>query len=84
MFQATYLMTPSESNGQTTVSVSYYTMMHDERNFSNPDKFLPERWIDNEKGNETCNKAAWLPFSYGLRNCVGRPYVSCFLVLIEA
>lgn len=48
--------------------------MHDERNFSNPNSFIPERWIESERGVETCNKAAWLPFSVGLRNCVGRSY----------
>lgn len=49
--------------------------MHDERNFSNPESFIPERWLPDETTGETCNRAAWLPFSYGPRNCVGKPYV---------
>lgn len=49
--------------------------MHDKRYFSNPNVFIPTRWIDSERGNEMCNKAAWIPFSHGLRNCVGKPYV---------
>jgi cytochrome P450 len=49
--------------------------MQDERYFSNPTSFIPTRWIESERGEETCNKAAWIPFSYGLRNCVGQPYV---------
>lgn len=28
----------------TTVSVSHYAAYHSERNFRNPDKFVPERW----------------------------------------
>ena len=48
--------------------------MHDDRYFSNASSYIPTRWIDSERGEETCNKAAWVPFSHGLRNCVGKPY----------
>jgi cytochrome P450 len=48
--------------------------MNDERYFSNASSFIPTRWIDSERGAETCTKAAWLPFSHGLRNCVGKSY----------
>ena len=50
-----------------------YTILHDEGSFSNPESFIPTRWIESEKGNETCNKVAWIPFSYGARNCIGKP-----------
>ena len=59
---------------KTVVSTSYWTILHDERHFSNPHAFIPERWIDSERRKERCTKAAWLPFSAGLRNCIGRPY----------
>ena len=49
--------------------------MHDERNFSNPESFIPGRWLPDENTGETCNRAAWVPFSYGPRNCIGKPYV---------
>jgi cytochrome P450 len=52
-----------------------YTLTHDERYFSNPEFFIPERWIESERGQETCTKAAWIPFSYGPRTCLGKPYV---------
>jgi cytochrome P450 len=53
-------------------------MLHDETNFSNPESFIPTRWLENEKGKETCNKAAWIPFSHGARNCIGKPYVHVY------
>lgn len=56
--------------------------MHDERNFSNPDVFIPTRWLQDEKQEETCNKAAWIPFSYGPRNCIGKPFVLEIATLI--
>jgi len=48
--------------------------MRDDKNFSNPDSFIPTRWIGSEREQETCNKAAWIPFSYGPRNCIGKAY----------
>jgi cytochrome P450 len=60
---------------QTTVSIATYAIMRDERYFSNANSFIPTRWIESERGGETCNKAAWIPFSHGLRNCAGKPYL---------
>ena len=61
------------SNNQTTVSTSFWRIMHDPKNFSNPYEFHPERWLKGSEAGETCNKAAWLPFSTGTRSCLGRP-----------
>ena len=55
-------------------------MLHNEHYFSHPDSFIPERWIDSERGNETCVKEAWVPFSVGKWNCIGKPYAP---VMIE-
>jgi len=55
------------------VSLPTWAMLHDERYFSNPESFIPERWIDTEKGMETCVKEAWIPFLIGKRNCIGKP-----------
>ena len=87
LFLERFLHHFSLSDFKTIVSTSIWTIMHDENNFSNPNTFLPERWIESERGNETCNKAAWLPFSIGLRNCVGRRLVffyviDCLLVIV--
>ena len=58
--------------------------MRDPRNFSKPDDFIPTRWIPDEKGEETCNQAAWIPFSYGPRNCIGKPLALLELRIVIA
>ena len=50
-------------------------MLHNETYFSNPHSFIPERWIESERGNETCVKKAWIAFSYGKWDCIGKPYL---------
>lgn len=54
----------------TLVSVSPMTVQRDARNFSHPELFIPERWLDGSK--ETCNKDAYIPFSVGSYGCVGK------------
>ena len=56
--------------GGTLVSVSPMTVQRDARNFTHPDQFIPERWLEGSK--ETCNKDAWIPFSIGNYGCVGK------------
>jgi cytochrome P450 len=68
----------------TVVSTPTYGIMHDPRHFSHPDDFIPTRWISNEKGEETCNRAAWIPFSYGPRSCIGKPLALIELRLVIA
>ena len=42
-------------------------------NFHRPDEFLPERWLkDGPEEFANDNKAAFNPFSFGPRNCLGR------------
>lgn len=63
---------------QTSVYVSQYATNHSERNFTEPDSFAPERWLDDPKfAND--KKTAAQPFSYGPRNCLGKKYVSSAL-----
>ncbi|KAF4451963.1 Isotrichodermin C-15 hydroxylase [Fusarium austroafricanum] len=59
-----YLVPPG-----TTVSVDSFAMANDAANFTRPDKFQPERWIGDSKGN---NRQASRPFSAGSRVCLGR------------
>ena len=55
----------------TEVSVHQYATAHSPENFVDPNKFLPERWID-PKYKETDRKDASQPFSVGPRVCIGR------------
>ena len=50
-------------------------MHRDPRYFSPfPDQFWPERWLQSgsTSGKATLNTNAFIPFSYGPRNCVGK------------
>ncbi|KAF5988538.1 isotrichodermin c-15 hydroxylase [Fusarium bulbicola] len=51
----------------TVVSVDTYSVSHDERNFPEPDRFKPGRWMD---GGRKVNKDASRPFSLGPRGCL--------------
>jgi len=55
---------------RTQVYFPPYVLHLDPRYFSpSPDKFMPERWIDPALAP---NATAFVPFSYGPSNCVGR------------
>jgi len=51
-------------------------MFKDDRIWPDGDAFIPERWLSKYKGVEADRKA-FIPFSAGLRNCIGQQYVSC-------
>ncbi|KAG5660139.1 hypothetical protein KAF25_003661 [Fusarium avenaceum] len=52
----------------TVVSVDPWTASHDDRNFTHPYEFIPERWIGEGLGDR---KDASRPFSLGPRGCLG-------------
>ncbi|KAH9988763.1 cytochrome P450 [Xylariaceae sp. FL0662B] len=57
--------------GQTVVAIPPVCMYHDARYFKDPLKFVPERWLDDEKYRSD-NRAIFQPFSVGPRSCIGR------------
>ncbi|OOF96438.1 hypothetical protein ASPCADRAFT_144883 [Aspergillus carbonarius ITEM 5010] len=69
--------------GGTTVSVCQWASYRDERNFSYPDEFAPERWLG-EKRFEGDVKSAFNPFSLGAHNCPGQNLAWLELRLILA
>lgn len=55
----------------TALSVSSWPSGHSERNFKDPDAFVPERWMGDPRY-EDDNRDAIQPFSFGPRNCLGK------------
>lgn len=54
---------------QAEVFTHAWTLTHSEQNFTNSNKFKPERWMD---PNSTDIKAASQPFDMGPRGCLGQ------------
>ncbi|KAH7931071.1 high nitrogen upregulated cytochrome P450 monooxygenase 2 [Leucogyrophana mollusca] len=62
----------------TAIQVPPYTLHRDPRYFYPlPDEFWPERWLKSsteETGDKfVCDRGAFIPFSMGPANCVGKP-----------
>ncbi|KAJ5930920.1 hypothetical protein N7466_006413 [Penicillium verhagenii] len=55
---------------KTAVSVNQWATFRSPKNFQRADEFIPERWIGDEFASD--NKAAFQPFSFGPRNCLGK------------
>lgn len=53
----------------TTVLYSPYLLHHDPASFPEPDRFLPERWLEREAAARP--QAALIPFAAGSRKCIG-------------
>ncbi|GAM84465.1 hypothetical protein ANO11243_024610 [Dothideomycetidae sp. 11243] len=51
--------------------VSQYASYHDPTNFRNPEDFVPERWMGDERYKDD-NRGTFNPFSFGPRNCIGK------------
>ena len=56
-------------------------MARDKKNFNNPDDYLPERWLRENKEIENINPFASIPFSHGPRMCVGRRFATLEITL---
>lgn len=57
---------------QVQVVFQHYAISNSSRYFSDPEQFLPERWL---KGSESKHHPfASLPFGYGKRMCLGRRF----------
>lgn len=61
----------------TSVRVPIWSVHRDPRYFSRPEEFFPDRWLIAEglqaySGALTHDPNAFIPFSFGPRNCVGK------------
>lgn len=66
----------------TIVLLNTYTMCRDPQYFSNPDQFIPERWLRNEV--RDFSPFTSLPFGFGTRSCVGRRIAESMIYLTVA
>ena len=60
---------------QTKVSISMLSANHSPSNFTDPAKFVPERWLDDTPEYERYKndrREVFQPFSVGPRNCIGK------------
>ncbi|MEE6471767.1 hypothetical protein FKM82_009366 [Ascaphus truei] len=54
---------------KTLITLCHYATSRDEKIFSNPNEFQPERWL---KKGESHHPYASIPFGFGKRSCIGR------------
>ncbi|GLB41355.1 putative cytochrome P450 [Lyophyllum shimeji] len=67
----------------TTVACPNYAMFRDPRNFVDPDRFRPERWLEGGIGGPH-NTEAYVPFCYGPGVCIGKPVAVYNMKLLTA
>ncbi|RDW89918.1 cytochrome P450 [Aspergillus mulundensis] len=63
--------------GDVSVGVHAWSASHSAENFYQGGEFLPERWLGEGEGEgpfSADQAAASQPFSYGPRNCLGKPF----------
>jgi len=57
--------------GGTSVCIAQYPMNMSPRNYKDPEKFIPERWLGDPRF-ASDDKQAAQAFSFGPRNCIGK------------
>ncbi|KAL1708098.1 cytochrome P450 [Schizophyllum commune] len=67
----------------TVVACPIYTMHRSADNFSDPDTFMPERWLG-ERSGLVHNPEAFIPFSSGIGICLGKPVALYNMKLLAA
>ncbi|TFY70096.1 hypothetical protein EVJ58_g34 [Rhodofomes roseus] len=62
---------------------SFYNSLHDPEVFSEPDEFLPERWLD-PNGSANQNPRNYLVFGSGPHKCIGIEYAVMNIAIVLA
>jgi cytochrome P450 len=65
----------------TTVCVFPFIQHRDEKIFTDPEEFIPERFLD-EDIKSKLHVFGYIPFSAGARNCIGKSYARGLTSLI--
>ncbi|KAI9871912.1 MAG: hypothetical protein M1830_002299 [Pleopsidium flavum] len=65
------------------VSAQCYTLHRHSVTFPSPDSFSPDRWLDTHNGTDTM-RDLFVPFSRGLRNCMGQNLALMELKIVTA
>jgi cytochrome P450 len=71
---------------ETNISLNQWAACRSPLNFTEPDKFLLERWLQSDEGSRlnTDGKKTLQPFSFGPRDCIGKNLAYAELRLIIA
>jgi cytochrome P450 len=64
------------------VVFSPHALHHDPRNFTEPDRFDPDRWTDERAA--SIPKGAFIPFGGGARQCIGNTFAQTEIALVAA
>lgn len=70
--------------GDTLVEVNHWAAFRSQANFHNPESFAPERWLHESGQYEGDEMKVVQPFSYGPRNCIGKPLAYAQVRLLMA
>lgn len=72
--------------GDVTVGVHAWSASHSPKNFHRASEFIPERWLVQDPSSPFTgdHHAASQPFSFGPRNCLGRPFAYSEMRMILA
>jgi cytochrome P450 len=70
--------------GGTLVAVNHWAAFRSHANFHNSEVFAPERWLDDDGQYEGDILKVVQPFSYGPRNCIGKPLAYAQVRLLMA
>jgi cytochrome P450 len=65
-----------------TVMMSQWVMHHDPRYYDQPERFNPDRWLDERT--KKAPKFAYFPFGGGPRTCIGASFAAMEAVLVLA
>ncbi|KAF5690926.1 benzoate 4-monooxygenase cytochrome P450 [Fusarium circinatum] len=68
----------------TVVTSSVLALHYDGEVYSDPDRFLPRRWIDSSEEERKALDAQLIPFGYGGRTCLGKALATMELKLLIA